>query len=119
MNTTSNLESAPRAATAADFADTVLAASARQAVLVDFWAAWCGPCKALGPILEEVARERAGQVSVVKIDADVETDLAAQYGVRALPTLLVFKGGKVVDQFVGLRSAADIVARLDAVNRAG
>lgn len=118
MTTTSDLISSPRVATAANFTESVLAVSATRPVLVDFWAAWCGPCKALGPILDDVAQARAGKADVVKVDADTEADLAAKYGVRALPTLLVFKDGKVVDQLVGLRSAADILARLDAAGAA-
>ena len=84
-------------------------------MLVDFWAAWCGPCKALGPILDEVARERAGQADVVKVDTEDNGALAVEYGVRALPTILIFKHGKVAEQMIGLRSKADILAKLDAV----
>ncbi len=105
-------------ATAADFSNVVLAPSASRLVLVDFWAAWCGPCKALGPILEEVAKTRGDQVSIVKVDTDTESALAVKYGIRALPTMLIFRDGEVVDQLVGLRSAADIVSSLDAVTPA-
>jgi thioredoxin 1 len=70
-------------------------------VLVDFWAAWCGPCRSLAPHLDTLATRFAGKAKVIKVNADENPDVAARYGVRGLPTLLVFKGGKVVDQLVG------------------
>jgi thioredoxin 1 len=70
-------------------------------VVVDFWAAWCGPCRALAPHLDTLATRFAGQAKVVKVNADDDPEVAARYGIRGLPTLLVFKGGKVVDQLVG------------------
>ena len=112
----SSSNSLVRAVTSADFQRTVLDASAERPVLVDVWAAWCGPCKALGPILDEVAAAREGVADLVKVDADAEGDLAAKYNVRALPTMLIFRHGKVVEQLVGLRSAVDILAKLDAVS---
>ncbi len=83
-------------------------------VLVDFWAPWCGPCKAIAPILEELAVELAGKVSVAKVNVDDSGDLAAQYGVRAIPTLLLFKGGAVADQYVGMMDKAALKAKLTA-----
>ncbi|MCX4239133.1 thioredoxin [Paraliomyxa miuraensis] len=84
---------------AAHFQHDVL--DAEQPVLVDFWATWCGPCRSIAPHLETLATRFAGQAKVVKLDVDHHPELAARYGVRGLPTLIVFKGGKAVDQIVG------------------
>jgi putative thioredoxin len=91
------------AVTQASFQQEVVDASQDQPVLVDFWAAWCGPCKSLAPILERLAEEFAGRARVVKVDTDAEQALAAQYGIRSLPTVMVFRDGKPVDQIVGLQ----------------
>ena len=72
-------------------------------VLVDFWAEWCGPCKMIAPVLDEIATELEGQLTIAKVDIDKETALAAQYGITAIPTLLVFKGGQIVDQMRGAK----------------
>lgn len=109
-------DTSPVAVPAADFENRVLDASREKLLLVDFWAAWCGPCKALSPILEQVAAAEAHRVTVAKVDVDAEPDLAAAYGVRALPTLVLFRNGQPVDRIVGLQSAAAIRARLDAVS---
>ena len=85
-----------------------------QPVLVDFWAPWCGPCKALGPTVDAVATELAGKVKVGKLNTDENQQTAMRFGIRSIPTLLVFKGGKVVDQRVGGLSKPDLLKMLNA-----
>ena len=75
--------------------------SSNTPVLVDFWATWCAPCRAIAPILEELANDYAGRVTVAKVDVDSNQSTAAQYGVRSIPTLLLFKDGQVIGQLVG------------------
>lgn len=77
-------------------------------VLVDFWAEWCGPCKMIAPVLDELADELGDTAKIGKVNIDDSQDLAAEYGIRAIPTLLVFKGGEVAEQIVGLRSKKDL-----------
>ncbi|MBM3875992.1 MAG: thioredoxin [Verrucomicrobia bacterium] len=82
-------------------------------VLVDFWAEWCGPCKMLGPVLDELAGEYAGKVKIGKVNVDDNGMLAAQYRINAIPALLFFKGGEVIEQTVGLKTKKDLKASLD------
>ena len=84
-------------------------------VLVDFWAEWCGPCKMIAPMLDELASEYDGKVKVGKVNIDEFQSIATKYGIRAIPTLLIFKDGEVADQVVGMRSKRDLKANLDKV----
>ena len=84
-------------------------------VLVDFWAEWCNPCRALTPILDELADEYAGRVKIGKVNIEEHQGLAAEYGVRAIPTLLLFHKGQVAEQIVGLRSKRDLKTSFDRV----
>jgi thioredoxin 1 len=83
-------------------------------VLVDFWATWCGPCRMIGPIIEEIAAEYAGKAKVAKVDVDQNQELAEQFQVRSVPTLLIFKNGGVVEQLVGAVSKKALTTRLDS-----
>ncbi len=82
-------------------------------VLVDFWAPWCGPCKMIGPIIEEMASELGDDVKIGKVNVDNNQELAGQFGVRGIPTIMVFKGGEVIESFVGLRPKEDLVNALN------
>ena len=92
------MSSAP-AVTDASFKDDVLESDVP--VLVDFWAPWCGPCRMVAPVVEEIAEQYEGQVKVVKLNTDENPQVASQYGIRSIPTLMIFKGGQRVDMVVG------------------
>ncbi len=81
-------------------------------VLVDFWAAWCGPCKMIAPIVEELATEYESKLKIGKVDVDNNQKIAMQYGIRSIPTLLLFKGGKVVEQIVGAAPKKTLLEKL-------
>lgn len=97
--------------TDANFAQTI---KSDQPVLVDFWAEWCGPCRMLGPIVDELAQETAGQFTVGKLDVDKNAQAAAQYGIRSIPTLIIFKNGQEVDRLMGVQTKAALKEKLAA-----
>jgi len=82
-------------------------------VLVDFWAEWCGPCKMLGPTIEEIARDYSGRAKVGKVNVDQNSGLAEKYGIRGIPTVILFKGGQAVEQIVGVQTKDALTALLD------
>ena len=84
-------------------------------VLVDFWAEWCGPCKMIAPLLDELAREKADVIKVAKVNIDENQNLSFRFNVRAIPTLLFFKNGQVVDQVTGMTSKKDLLGRVEAL----
>ena len=100
------------ALTASDFDQLV--AGADKPVLVDFWAAWCGPCRALGPVVEEVAEEMSGKIDVYKCNVDEESELAQQFQIVSIPTLILFKGGKAVHTMVGNMPKAELIKEIEA-----
>ena len=95
------------------FKDVVI--EAKVPILVDFWAPWCAPCRSIAPIVDELAGEYAGRVGFAKVNVDENHKLATDYGVRSIPTLLIFKDGKPLTQIVGLRPKAELKKQLDAV----
>ena len=102
----------PIALTDDNFSQEVL--SADTPVLVDFWAAWCGPCRMVAPIVEELAKEYAGKAKICKLDVDDAQKTAGEYGIRSIPAMLIFKDGKVADQVIGAVPKTQITEKLDA-----
>jgi thioredoxin 1 len=93
-----------------NFAEEVL--NAELPVLVDFWASWCGPCRSISPIIEELSKEFTGRIKVTKLNVDENPATPSQYGVRGIPTLLLFKGGKILDQMVGAVPKARLITMI-------
>jgi len=84
-------------------------------VIVDFWAEWCGPCKMIAPLLDEIAREKADAVKVAKVNVDENQSLSLKYNIRAIPALLFFKNGQLRDQVIGVTSKKDLLSRVEAL----
>lgn len=98
--------------TDANFQEKVL--SSDKLAMVDFWAEWCGPCRAIGPVVEELSKEYEGKVNIGKVDVDKNPELSVQYGITSIPAILFVKGGKVVDKLVGSQPKANFVKKLQA-----
>jgi thioredoxin 1 len=103
----------PIAVTDNDFSQEVL--NSDKPVLVDFWAAWCAPCRALGPVLESLAEDYGDRAKVAKLDVDANQQVAMKYGIRSIPTVILFDKGEIVDSFIGVRPKAEYVASLEEI----
>ena len=104
--------SAPQQVTTSTFDEVVL--KSNKPVLVDFWAEWCGPCRAVAPILEEIAREHSDKLTIVKLNTDEESAIAIKYGITSIPTLNVFVNGKVVKTIIGAKPKPALLRELEA-----
>ncbi len=104
----------PRVVTDASFAQDVLQASGARPVLLDCWAAWCGPCRVVAPVLDQLAAESGGRYQIVKLNVDENPQTAARFQIQSIPTLLIFKGGQIVDRLIGAQPKQVIAARLAA-----
>ncbi len=102
----------PEAVTDNTFKSEVIEGSGAQPVLVDFWAAWCGPCKMVAPVLEQINNEQDGKLKVVKVDVDDNQGVAQQFGIMSIPTMVLFKGGQEVKRIVGYRPKEYILSQI-------
>ncbi|NWJ95344.1 MAG: thioredoxin [Chloroflexi bacterium] len=102
----------PSDITDSTFVAEVIEGSNTQPVLVDFWAAWCGPCKMVAPVLEQIQEEQEGKLRVVKVDVDDNQQVASKYGVMSIPTIILFKGGSEVKRIVGFRAKEFILSQI-------
>src|SRR4030067_2254138 len=106
------MSDAVKSLTADSFDQTV---KSQSLVMVDFWATWCGPCKIIAPVVEELAKEYAGKVNFAKVNTDENPDLASKFNIRGIPTLIFFKGGKVLDQVVGAVPKGQLKSKIDSL----
>jgi thioredoxin len=113
-NGSSASNSKPQVVTDSSFASDVIAASSSKPVLIDAWAEWCGPCRMIAPVLDQLAAESNGRYKIAKLNVDKNPRTADQFNIRSIPTLLIFKHGKLVDQIVGVQPKQAIAARLAA-----
>lgn len=97
------------------FANDVIQASSKKLVLVDFYADWCGPCKMLSPIVDQLAEELSDKVTVVKVNVDESMDVSSKYGIQSIPTLIVFKDGEVAERLVGMQNKDTLKEKLSAL----
>ena len=104
----------PQPVNDASFAHDVIEASSSRPVLVDAWAEWCGPCRMIAPVLDQLAAESGGRYKIAKLNVDENPRTASQFNIRSIPALLIFKNGKLVDQLIGAQPKPAIVARLQA-----
>lgn len=114
LSATASATGKPQAVTDESFERDVVTASSQQPVLVDAWAEWCGPCRMIAPVLDQLAAESGGRYKIAKLNVDDNPRTSAQFGIRSIPTMLIFKNGKLVDQIVGAVSKQAITARLAA-----
>ncbi len=114
VTATSSTNGKPQVVTDATFASDVITASSSVPVLVDAWAEWCGPCRMIAPVLDQLAAESGGRYKIAKLNVDENPRTSAQFGIRSIPTLLIFKDGKLVDQIIGAQPKQAIAARLSA-----
>lgn len=116
LNADSNptVDGKPQVVTDESFARDVIGASANLTVLVDAWAEWCGPCRMIAPVLDELAAEAAGRYKIAKLNVDENPRTASQFGIRSIPTMLIFRNGKLIDQIVGAVPKQTIASRLAA-----